>query len=411
MLRDLARRKAEIAHSDAMHERIRLWKCHNTLRPERPMVLLFPEGGWHDISQGNDVLRLRVEDPFFRSIEDQLRKECYQYAHFESDNVVDNRIVVRKSVSHTGWGLEPHERPSSSQRGAWAFDPVVEDFDDLEKLHHPEVIYNEQETMENLQLAREIFEGIEGIEVRLSGIQHISFHLMSHWTKLRGLEEVMMDMVAEPEFLHAAMRFLEEGNRGLLRQYEQMNLLDLNNDNTYHSSGGVGWTDELPGDDYDPAHVQPHNMWGSAESQELTGVSPEMHETFAMQYERRLIEPFGLAGYGCCDDLTDKLDAVKAIPNMRRISISPFADIDRCAPQLKGDYILSWKPYPTHLVGEFNEERIRSYMGHALEVAAEHGCVLEMILKDTHACDGQPERFDRWSRIAMESILGIPFPA
>ena len=129
-----------------------------------------------------------------------------------------------------------------------------------------------------------------------------------------------------------------------------------------------------------------------------------MHHAFAIQYERRLLEPFALSGYGCCDDLTDKLDLVKAISGMRRISISPFADVDRCAPQLKGDFIFSWKPHPTHLVGDFDENRIRSYIQHTLDVSAEHGCVLEMILKDTHTCDGHPGRFDRWSEIAMECV-------
>jgi len=89
---------------------------------------------------------------------------------------------------------------------------------------------------------------------------------------------------------------------------------------------------------------------------------------------------------------------------MRRISISPFADVDKCAAKLKGGYIFSWKPQPAHLVGRFDGEAIRNYIRHTIETAQKHGCVLEMILKDTHTCEHHPERFDRWTQIAREEV-------
>jgi hypothetical protein len=145
-------------------------------------------------------------------------------------------------------------------------------------------------------------------------------------------------------------------------------------------------------------------MWASAESQELAGVSPRMHREFALRYERELLAPFGLTGYGCCEDLSRKLEDVLALPNMRRISISPFADPVLSAERLKGRAIFSWKPQPAHLVGEFDPDLIRAYIRRTLDACREHGCVLEMILKDTHTCEFQPERFDRWTQIAREEI-------
>ncbi len=41
---------------------------------------------------------------------------------------------------------------------------------------------------------------------------------------------------------------------------------------------------------------------------------------------------------------------------------------------------------------------------HTLDVARANGCVLEMILKDTHTCEHHGERFDAWTRIAREEI-------
>ena len=228
----------------------------------------------------------------------------------------------------------------------------------------------------------------------------ISFHLMNLYTGLRGLEQVMWDMHDNPGMLHKAMALLEEGHRRLIQQYVDLNLLSLNNDGTYHSSGGVGHTTELPQSGYDPDRVRPRDLWASAEAQEMAQVSPQMHADFILPYEKRLLEPFGLTGYGCCEDLTNKLDDVLTIPNLRRISISPWANVDKCAERLDGGYIFSWKPHPAHLVGDFDHERIGSYIQHTLDVTK--NCVVEMILKDTHTCEHHPERFTQWTRVAQD---------
>ncbi len=47
---------------------------------------------------------------------------------------------------------------------------------------------------------------------------------------------------------------------------------------------------------------------------------------------------------------------------------------------------------------------MRDYIRHAIEVAQANGCVLEMILKDTHTCENHPERFTWWTEIARELV-------
>jgi hypothetical protein len=80
--------------------------------------------------------------------------------------------------------------------------------------------------------------------------------------------------------------------------------------------------------------------------------------------------------------------------------------VDACAEKLKGLYLFSWKPNPAHLVGHFNEAAVREYVRHTLEAARRNGCVLEIVLKDTHTCEHQTDRFDRWTQIAREEIGG-----
>ncbi|MDY6877231.1 MAG: hypothetical protein SWK90_13650 [Chloroflexota bacterium] len=401
LLRDLARQVADIAALPIQAERRELWKKHNSLQPVRPMILVFPEGSWYELLPQNDLV---CESEEMRWIEWMLRMRIYYHQHFPDDTVIEKEWVVDKVIHNSGWGLKVERIPSTTARGAWKFVPVLKEPSDLEKLSFPEIVYDKEATKRKLEQAHSLFGDI--LDIRLKGVTHISYHLMSQYTDWRGLEEMMLDMYLQPQMLHDTMAFLEEGHRRILQQYVDQNLLSLNNDNTYHSSGGNGYTSELPQPDFDPDHVRSCDMWASAESQELAQVGPKQHAEFALAYERRLLEPFGLTGYGCCEDLTRKLDDVFAISNMRRISISPFADVDACAERLKGDYIFSWKPHPAHLVGDFDAELIRGYIRHTIEVAQEHGCVLEIILKDTHTCEHHPERFDRWTQIAREEVNG-----
>ncbi|MBN2393237.1 MAG: hypothetical protein JXR84_21080 [Anaerolineae bacterium] len=396
-LRELARWVAEIAALPIQAERRALWKQHNSLKTTRPLILVFPEGAWEEILTDKDLV---CEGDTARRIEWQLRSRIYYHEHFQDDTVIEKTWVVNKGIHNSGWGLEAQHIPSPEARGAWHFDPVIHTPADMQKLRFPDIAYDEATTQRVFTEAQDLFGDI--LDVQLKGVAHISYHLMAEYTGWRGLEEVMTDMALDPSWVHDAMAFLTEGHRRVLQQYIDQNLLSLNNDATYQNSGGNGYTDELPAPDFDPARVRPCDMWASAEAQEMAGVSPKMHAEFILQYEKQLLAPFGLTGYGCCEDLTRKLDDVFTIPHIRRISISPFADVDKCAPQLKGNYIFSWKPNPAHLVGHFDEDRIRAYIRHAIAVAQAHGCVMEMILKDTHTCEHHPERFERWLAIARE---------
>ncbi len=394
ILRAWAQRVAELASLPIMTERRRMWKRHHRLERVRPMILVFPEGSWRELLPPS---ALACAGERAQEIEAALRRRVYTYERIGDDSVVEATWIVPRRITHTGWGVETRRIPSHDPVGAFAFDPIILKPGDLDQLRFPEVQVDDEGTQQDLAEAQELFGDL--LDVRLKGISRISFHLMNLYTGWRGLEQVMWDMHDDPAMLHEAMRFLEEGHRRLIQQYEQYDLLSLNNDDTYHSSGGIGYTTELPRPDYN-GHVRPCDMWASAEAQEMAQVSPRMHAEFILPYEKRLLEPFGLNGYGCCEDLAAKMDDVLTIPHLRRVSISPFADVTRCAEKLGAQAIFSWKPHPANLVGAFDEAHIREYIRGTLDVT--RGCVVEMILKDTHTCEHHPERFTRWTAIARE---------
>ncbi len=401
VLRDLAKQVRDVAALPVMAERRELWRRHNRLEGGRPMVLVFPEGSWRELLPAD---AMTCEDEGARDIEWRLRHKLYCHTHLNDDAVIENEWIVNKRIRDTGWGLEPERIPTDQDTGACAFEPVFRGPESLEDMHQPEVEYDGAGTAKDHEAAQDLLGDI--LEVKLRGIQHISFHPVALYASRRGHENALLDMCTNPTMVHDAMAFFEQGYRRLLEQWLELGLIGLNNDGTYQNSGGVSYSDELPKPGFDGETVRLCDLWASAEAQEMAGVSPEMHEQFALQYERRLLEPFGLAGYGCCEDLTLKLGRVLTIPNIRRISISPFANVDPCAEQLGNQAIFSWKPHPSHVVGGFDPGHVRRYIQHTVD--ATRGGTLEMILKDTHTCENHPERFTEWTRIAREIAETAP---
>ena len=186
----------------------------------------------------------------------------------------------------------------------------------------------------------------------------------------------------------------------MLDQLEDQDLLRLNNDGSWVGSGGLGWCDELPQYDFD-GHVRCEDMWGMSESQETSGVSPDMFAEFVFLYQKPLLERFGLNCYGCCEPLDKRWHVIKDYPNLRRLSVSAWADKAKMAEQLGERYIYSQKPNPAFLAMDtLDEDIIRKDLRETYTAA--RNCRLEVIMKDCHTIRNEPQRAVRWVEIARE---------
>ncbi|MFQ6096603.1 MAG: hypothetical protein ACE5O2_02675 [Armatimonadota bacterium] len=398
VIRDLAKRIAEIAARPEQDEKRRLWYAQNALKPIRPLVFCSPEGSWTELLPEE---ALECEDQQARGIERGLRMRIYAAEHFDDDQVCDAVFRVSYAVKTTGWGVGPEYIRPKESRGAYVWDPPIKTRQDIERIQTPTATHDREATERNLAFFQDLLGDI--LQVRLHGRYWWALGLIDEWTLLRGITQTFMDMADDPDMVHAGMSRLMEGKLAWLESLEEQRLLSLNNDNDYVGSGGFGFTDELPADGFN-GHVRLSDMWGFCEAQTMSEVSPAMHEEFVLRYQLPILERFGLNCYGCCEPLHLKLDMLKRrVPRLRRVSISPWADKRVSAEVLGGDVIYSWKPNPAPLAGvQFDAEWVRNDIRETIQMAREHGCVLEIILKDTHTCNQQPERFTQWTRIAME---------
>jgi hypothetical protein len=245
------------------------------------------------------------------------------------------------------------------------------------------------------------------LQVRLKTVWWWSFGMTQTLVYLRGLEQIMYDMVDCPDELHRLMAFLRDGHAARLDFLEKNGLLFLNNDGTYVGSGGFGWTHELPQPDFN-GHVRPVDMWGFAESQETVGISASMFEEFIFPYQLSLLERFGLNCYGCCEPLDSRWHVVEKFPRLRRVSMSPWVNVEVMAERLGNRYIFSWKPHPGVLATDtFDEEFVRQTLRQGLRALKRNDCRVEIIMKDCHTIRRDPQRVIRWVQIAKEEAEAI----
>jgi hypothetical protein len=395
LLRDLAKQVAEIAAHPQNAANRADWKRHNGLKPGKAMVLCFPEGAWQDLLPED---RLSVTDPFFRRWEWHLRHIIYRWQHLRDDNVIEPHLEVGLAYSNSGWGLEARQTDSPERRGAWKFAPVMTEPEDARKLRQPELAVDEKKTQENFGIVSDMFGDL--LEVKLHRRIGVDTSLIGTLVRLRGLDQVMLDMCDRPQWLHQVMTFMTEATERLLDQVEQVPNLSLNNGDDYVGSGGVAYTDDLPGPGFD-GRVRLRDLWGFAEAQELALVSPAMHEEFVLRYQARLLERFGLNCYGCCEDISHKMDIImRLVPRLRRVSVSPWTDLRTAANVLQNKAVFSWKPNPAPVCLQFDAERVRREINECLDIA--QGCVVEMILKDTHTVRDDPDALSNWVNVAKE---------
>ncbi len=403
VLRKLAGEIAEIAQKPVQKERRELWRRVNDLDQDRPAVLIRrDEIPWHEIK--DESLTLETSHDFTRTMESEFRQILYQWNHFPCDMVVDDLLESQPIVMDSGFGLnieiETIEQAEGSYVHAYHYIPQIKDESDIEKMTLPQVTHMEELSEEFFQLREQLLGDILNVEMR--GYKFVYTAFWDELIRLWGPEQALMDLVMRPEMVHMAMEKLTAAWLSRLDQYEELNLLSYDQGNYDCGSGGLAFTKDLPANGFDPNRVRAMDQWGFNTPQIFTDVSPEMHEEFALRYERQWLERFGLSYYGCCEKLHNKIHLLRTIPNLRKISISPFADVGKSAEEIGGDYVMSIKPNPAFLAYEtWDPGEVRRDLEDSLKKS--EGCNVEIILKDISTVRYDQRRLQDWADIAMES--------
>ena len=401
VIRELAARVAEIAAMPVQAEKRRLWRKLNVLEPERPMVMI-DQVCWNEMDIG-DELTLRCSDEECRRYEEFLRQVLYQWKHFPVDMVVESFIRVPMAIHNTGFGVHVKEElavsdPTNSVVGHKFINQFKYE-SDLEKVQIPQISHSPTETNHRLEIAHQLFDGL--LEVRPWGVDpYLSlWDVISTWM---GVENALFALVDRPEFMHQLVGQVTDGYLFMLDQLEEQGLLS-GPQSLIHCTGA--YTDELPASGFDPNHWRTKDMWMFGLAQMFSTVSPRMFKEFEVDYASRICARFGLVYYGCCDPLDKKMNQVREIPNVRKISMSPWVDQERGAAEIGKEFVYSRKPSPALLAYDtFDPEMVRQDLLATRKVCLDNGCPLELILKDISTVRYEPERLSQWAEVAMQVV-------
>ncbi len=394
ILRDLARRYLEACSRPEQKQRRDLWRKHNSLKATIPLIYV-RAFAWAEMPESKCL----CTDGFFRQYEDFFRHRLF-WDSFNDDSIFEPWVTVRAVQRRTGWGVAIGRSYSEEKGGSFKVDYPLKALEDISKLTAPCHEIDEERTAADLGRVRDAIGDLITVNLdRATPYRAFASDLSSDLGFLRGIENFMADMYDNPEWLRQLVKFMSDAILKMHADAEAAGDWGLG----AHENQAMPYAEELP----DPAPnvngVKRNRLWGFMAAQEFTGVSPAMHDEFLLRYQLPILSRFGLTAYGCCEDLTNKIDILRKIPNLRRIAVSPMANVARCAEQISKDYVLSYRPSPADMVSYgFDEERIRKIVGRDLKAC--RACHTDITLKDVETVAGDGTRVRRWVELVREVI-------
>lgn len=398
ILRELATKYMSYALSDKNNEKRELWRALNNMNMQKPMITI-DQMPWEELDVDGSLV-LKVEDPYFRKVEWNLRTELYKWEHLPADMVLNPYIILPRPISNTGFGISTINSDNDIHAKSHLFEDQLQEMEDIEKIKIPELKLNPDREAEILAVAHEIFDGIAPL--KWSGLM-VHSGLWDQITFWKGVENCYLDLLDRPELIHAILDRYTNAHLAFIKQINELGVYDTVS-NICHCS--YTFSDRLPSADYNPDHTTTQDGWTCSMAQLFSSVSPQINEEFEIPYMSKLFDCYGSIYYGCCERLDDRLDIIDRMPNIRKISCSPWSDREHFAATLPKKYIMSNKPNPSFLASNsFDEDIVRKDIRRTIKAAKDHDLCLELLLKDISTVKNDPQRLWRWSEIALEETM------
>lgn len=399
IIQDLARQYREIAENPVNEDREKRARRINGLQEARPLIWI-DEIPWHELNV-DDQLTLRCEDPFAQKMEQFFRRSLMQWKYFQGDMIAEKCFRILKSYESTQEGLEIQEKilvtDKNNNISSHEYMDLLDTEEKLEQLRLPVITAHPEKDRQNIAQAEELLDGI--LPVKLHGT-YLYATIWDRISRFRGVEAIYMDLVAEPEFIHKTMEKFIKIQESTIAQMEALGLFSCDQPKLHCTPG---WSDEL---EKIEAENGPgiRSTWYRGMAQCFGSVSPDMHEEFEINYIRPIAERFGFTYYGCCEPLSDRIDKLKKIKNLRKIGVSPWSNVWASAEQIESQYVFSRKPNPALVAGSLDEDAIRKEIRETAQACIRYHCPCDITLKDISTVGYKLENLSRWVKIAEETL-------
>ena len=391
IVRDLAKRAYDLALSEEMETRRKRWREVNSLRrPDRAPVWWQAHAAWETMIPSES---LQCTDETCRGLERQFLQDFYQW-----DCGIDHVWPAWHAVgaawhseSDHALGLPFGSQVQSTGVGGFRYEHPLKALEDYDRLTPTRWEFDPEGSQRSVEQRQELLGG--AMPVSLNIAPPFGWTLGYYLENLRGMAQMLDDLAFHPERVHRAMAKITEAALAALRAAEATGLLSPNNTGSMFCSDAIGEV-------YPDGKLRLHNLWGAANSQEFQEVSPRMQEEFLLNYQIPLFSQFGWTQYGCCEDLSHKIDAVLRIPNLRVFVSSYWTDLDKVLEATQGRYCLMWRQSAAKVVFPDDLEPIQKHLETGMRKLQGHP--YQVVCRELETLAGHPERLREWAKLAVE---------
>jgi hypothetical protein len=403
ILRDLAKKQLEYSMLPIMKERENLWYQHNDLKGTLPMIHF--ESGTCE----KDLMpSLQCESETGRNIELYLQKNILNYEMIGDDRVIPSWFTIYWNVHMQPFNLKTetkHIKDSSGRDlGHQFLHPIKDLHDDMQLLKPSPRIVDVKGTLELKAFLEDVFGDLLPVKIQSYSPD---IGLSQKIVRLMGMENMIYSMVDYPDDFHTMMDKLTKDYIDFYKWQEKEGLLLPNNGNQGVCQGTFGFTNDLPKKRCDENQsTTTMDMWGYMDSQETLDLSPEMFGEFFFQYYYEASKLFGLLNYGCCEPVhTFWENYISKLPNLRKVSISPWCNEEFMGQALMGTNVIYHRKPSPNFVGvgkDLDEEAFRAHILKTIKCAK--GCKLEFSFRDVYTLEGNAKKPQRAVQIVRELL-------
>ncbi len=395
LIRELAHRAIESSRSERMAGIKKRWRDVLAMRkPDRPPVWCHGNASWDEIMPPDELV---CKDPVCRELEIYFKRILVK-AVIGDDTPVNDYYTFNtflKVTPENVWGVDIQHESLGTTGSAWRYQPALATAGDFDQLVIPQHEVDWGRTQRHHHLLQDILGGtMDVFPSPITGYNDMGT-ICSPAGHLRGMELMMMDMIDSPGLVHRLINTILQGQMDRLDVIEKKKIPIIPNTDT----------PMLFSEPINPANKEPFTLedcWIHGNSQEFDLVSPEMFEEFLLNYQQILFARFGAVCYGCCENLTKKLDMVLNIPNLKVLICSAWTDMPTLVQKAGDRCCIMWRhkasdvAVPDNLV-DF-EKKIRE------QVRILEGCSYQVVLREMQTLMGHMDRLREWTKVTIDAV-------
>lgn len=408
-LRELAKEWMDIAENDIMAQRKTDWRNLHDLKPTKPIILFetFSVSGFFDDRN------LVCENELLRNVEKTLAGNLKQYYELGDDIVLEPYFRVAWKIDRSNYGVNIVEKHAEDSL-AYLSNFPISTTNDIAKLRERIFTVDRERSIGLKNRLENIFGDIMPVRIGnydnfFPDIGYTPFlgnnfvGITMDLFKLIGNENMMLWPYDHPDELHRLMRFLTDDRIRFYKWMQKEKLLTSNTDNQFAGPSSYGYISDLSDPDSDQP-VDLDKLWVWPESQETTQISPSMFDEFFLPYIAEVSNMFGMAYYGCCEPVDDRIEYLtKAIPKIRTVSISAWNNFEKIGEYLGKDYVHCKKPNPTFISGETpNWDEAKKDILDSFN-ACRNGNI-EFVVRDVYDVNGDIKRLTDWVEMTKKTV-------